>query len=116
MLFMILVKASYNSENENRPNTRLMKLMDDYNDVLEQRGVRIMAKGLHPSREGYRFDYVKGDTDPIVSKGPFDRSPGLIAGFFLIECSSMEEAYLLALQCPDPQGHGEGQIELRQVY
>jgi len=79
-------------------------------------GVRVMAKGLHPSSEGVRFSHVKSGDEPMVTYGPFEPTKDVVAGFFLINVKSKEEAMEWARKAPDPMGNGEGQIELRQVW
>ena len=113
---MLLIKSSHNSENRQLPNPKLMAAMDQYNDQLEAAGVKIMAKGLHPTRQAYRFRFTKEGQPPEIIQGPFTPPTEQVAGFFLLELSSLEEAYQWALQAPDSQGFGEGEIELRQVY
>jgi hypothetical protein len=115
MLFMLIVKASMNSEAGNLPSPELREAMSKYNEELVKAGVRIMAKGLHPSSNGIRLSYPKKGEKPVVTDGPFTETNELIAGFILIDVKSREEAIELAMRMPDPQGHGEGQIELRQV-
>ena len=116
MLFMLIVKASTNSEAGNLPSLELREAMDKYNEDLESAGVKVMAKGLHPSSNGIRFSYPNPGEQPVVSYGPFSETNELIAGFFLIDVESKEEAIEWAKRLPDPQGHGEGQVELRQVF
>lgn len=116
MLFMILVKASTNSENDNRPRPDLQEAMDQYNDALIEAGVRVMAMGLHPSSEGLRLAYPQHNEKPVVIEGPLRNPSDVVAGFFLINVKSKEEAIEWAMKVPDPQGFGEGQIELRQVF
>ncbi|MDR7318647.1 YciI family protein [Brevibacillus nitrificans] len=116
MLFMLIVKASKNSESGNRPNSELNEAMRKYNEELVKAGVRVAAKGLHPSSNGIRISYPKPGEKPVVTDGPFTESKELIAGFILIDVKSREEAIEWAMRMPDPQGHGEGQIELRQVW
>ncbi|MCR2822725.1 YciI family protein [Lederbergia panacisoli] len=116
MLFMLIVKASKNSEGRNLPNPELMEAMDRYNEELVKAGVRVMAKGLHPSSNGIRISFPKQGEKPVVTDGPFTETKELIAGFILIDVKSREEAIEWAIRMPDPQGHGEGQIELRQVF
>ena len=116
MLFMLIVKASRNSEGENLPSPELMDAMDQYNEELIQAGVRVMAKGLHPSAYAIRISFEKPGEKPVVTHGPFAEPKDLIAGFILIDVQSREEAIQWALRMPDPQGYGEGQIELRQVF
>ena len=116
MLYMILIKASPLSENEERPSLALMKAMDDYNDALEKAKVKVMAKGLKPSQFGYRFNYDASSNQQEIIKGPFDLNHELISGFFLIDVKDEEEALFWAKQCPDPIGKGYGTIELRALY
>ena len=116
MLFMLVVKASKNSEANQLPSPELMEAMTRYNEELMKAGVRVMAKGLHSSSNGIRISFPKQGEKPIVTVGPFTATQELIAGFILIEVNSREEAIEWAMRMPDPQGHGEGQIELRQVF
>jgi len=116
MLFMMIVKASNNSEGINIPQPLLEAMMDQYNQDLIDAGIRVMAKGLHPSSEGIRFSHVKSGEAPIISYGPFEPTKDVVAGFFLIDVKSKEEAIYWAQNVPDPMGNGEGQIELRQVW
>lgn len=116
MLFMLIVKASKNSETGNRPNPELNQAMDRFNEELIKADVRVMAKGLHPSSNGMRISFTKPGEKPVITDGPFTETKELIAGFILIDVASKEEAIEWALKMPDPQGYGEGQIELRQVY
>jgi hypothetical protein len=116
MLFMMIVKASKNSEAGNLPSPELMEAMTKYNEELVKAGVRVMAKGLHPSSNGIRLSYPEPEGKPVVTEGPFTDSNDLVAGFFLLDVKSREEAIEWAKRMPDPQGHGEGQIELRQVF
>jgi hypothetical protein len=115
MLFMIMVKASRNSEAGNLPSPELREAMTKYNEELVEAGVRIMAKGLHPSSNGLRLSYLEHGAKPAVTVGPFTETNEVIAGFILIDVKSREEAIEWAMRMPDPQGNGEGQIELRQV-
>lgn len=116
MLFMLIVKSSSNSETANHPKPDLEEAMDRYNDALIEAGVRVMAKGLHPSSEGLRLAYPEHNGKPVVTQGPFPNPQEVIAGFFLLDVKSKEEAIEWALKLPDPQGDGEGRAELRQVY
>ncbi|CAI6086168.1 YciI family protein [Cohnella sp. JJ-181] len=116
MLFMLIVKASQNSESGNLPSDELIEAMTKYNEELVNAGVRIAAKGLHPSSNGIRLSFLKPGEKPMVTEGPFTETKELIAGFILIDVESREEAIEWAMRMPDPQGYGEGQIELRQVF
>ncbi|MFU7516530.1 YciI family protein [Clostridium sp. HCS.1] len=113
---MLIVKASKNSEAGNLPSSELIEAMNKYNDDLVKAGVRVMAKGLQPSSNGIRISYPKPGEKPVVTEGPFTETKDLIAGFILIDVNSREEAVEWAMNMPDPQGYGEGQIELRQVF
>ena len=116
MLFMLIVKASTHSEAGASPRPGLEEAMSDYNDELIKAGVRIMAKGLHPSSNAIRFSYPNLGGETVVTYGPFKESNDLISGFILIDVKSREEAIMWAKRMPDPIGYGEGQIELRQVF
>lgn len=116
MLFMLIVKASKNSETGNRPNPELNAAMTRYNEELVKAGVRVMAKGLHPSSNGMRISFPNLGGEPVVTEGPFMETNDLVAGFILIDVESKKEAVKWAMRMPDPQGFGEGQIELRQVF
>jgi hypothetical protein len=116
LLYMLIVKASKNSEAGNLPIPELMEAMDRYNEDLVKAGVHVMAKGLHPSSNGIRLSFPKQGEKPVVTEGPFMETKELIAGFILIDVKSREEAIKWAMRMPDPQGYGEGQIELRQVF
>ena len=115
MLFMLIVKASKNSEAGQLPSPELIDAMDKYNEQLVNAGVRVMSKGLQPSSNGIRISFPQ-EEKRVVTEGPFALSQDLIAGFILIDVESREEAIKWAMQMPDPQGHGEGQIELRQLF
>lgn len=116
MLFMMIVKATKNSEAGKLPSPELIEAMTKYNEELVKAGVRVAAKGLHPSSNGIRLSFPKAGDKPVVTDGPFKETKELIAGFILIDVESREEALDWAMRMPDPQGHGEGQIELRQVF
>ena len=117
MRFMIIVKASKESEAGEMPSTELLAAMGNYNEELVKAGVMLAGDGLHPTSKGVRvrFDGKKR----TVIDGPFAETKELIAGFWLIQVGSKEEAIEWARRVPfDPDVHmgGEGEIELRQVY
>ena len=114
MLYMMIVKTSRKAE-KNPPQVHLNQYMDDYNDALEFAQVRIMAKGLYPDSEGYKVQFLEPDQPPRLTKGPFLEDQNQVAGFFIIEVNSEEEALNWLLNAPDPQGFGEGEIELRRI-
>jgi hypothetical protein len=116
MLFMIIVGASRASESGAPGDPELMAAMDRYNEELVAAGVRVMARGLHPSAEGLRVRFRDPDGAPEVATGPFLPTEHVVAGFFLLDVADREEAERWLLRAPDPQGNGEGWIELRQVH
>lgn len=115
MLFMLIVKASTHTEAGMRPNEKLNEAMSQYNKDLVEAGVRVMAKGLHPSEDGIRIEYPVEGGSPVVTEGPFENPGSLVAGFILIDVPSRETAIEWAMRMPDPMGKGEGRIELRRV-
>ncbi|MBF4693341.1 YciI family protein [Fusibacter ferrireducens] len=116
MLFMLIVKASKNSEKENLPSEALMEAMRKYNEELVEAGIRIMAKGLHPTSNALRLYYDAKNKISDIVEGPFENVDEIVTGFILIDVKSREEAIYWAKKMPDPQGYGEGQVELRQIY
>lgn len=116
MLFMLMIKASPTSEAGKLSSTELMEAMSRYNKELMDAGVRVMAKGLHPSSNGIRLSYTNPGEKPVVTEGPFANPNELVSGFFLIDVASKEEAIEWAMRLPDPIGNGEGMAELRQVF
>ena len=116
MLYMILIKGSEHSEKTFQPEGDLMEAMDEFNDQLEASNVKFMAKGLHPTSEGYRIQFDQFHQPTSMIKGPFEPFKDQLAGFFLIEVTSEEEALNWFKQVPDPIGYGSGLIELRKVY
>lgn len=116
MLYMLIVKASQNSENHRLPSESLRQAMTDYNQKLVEAGVRVMAKGLHPTDGATRIYFNSQSEISKIEDGPFENPEEIIAGFIIIEVASKAEAMKWAMQMPDPQGFGEGQIELRQIF
>lgn len=116
MRFMLIVKATQNSEAGKMPSQELVEAMMRYNEELVKAGVLLAAEGLHPSSSGIRISYPEPGEKPKVMDGPFTEAKELIAGFTLIEVKSREEAIEWALRMPDPHGFGAGEIELRQVF
>ncbi|HEU4963688.1 MAG TPA: YciI family protein [Bacilli bacterium] len=116
MRFMLIVKATKDSEAGNLPSQEHFDAMRRFNDELAEAGALIAAQGLHPSSSAIRISYPEPGGKPKVEDGPFREAEELIAGFTLIEVKSREEAIQWAMRMPDPHGFGEGQIELRQVW
>jgi hypothetical protein len=116
MRFMMIVKATKDSEAGVMPSPELFDAMAKYNEELARAGVLVAAEGLHPSSGAIRISYPEPGGKPKVVDGPFTESKEIIAGFTLIEVKSKEEAVEWAMRMPDPHGFGEGEIELRQVF
>ncbi|RKP58088.1 YciI family protein [Cohnella endophytica] len=116
MRFMMIVKATKDSEAGAMPSTELIEAMMRYNEELVNAGVLVAGDGLHPSSNAIRISYPEPGGKPKVIDGPFTEAKEMIAGFTMIEVKSREEAIEWALRMPDPHGFGEGQIELRQVF
>lgn len=117
MRFMMLVKATKDSEAGTvMPSQELIDAMMKYNEELVNAGVLLAGEGLHPTANATRISYPTPGGKPVVTDGPFSETKELIAGFWLIQVQSREEALQWAMRAPDPHGGGEGQIELRQVF
>jgi hypothetical protein len=111
--FMMIVKATRDSEAGVMPSEELLAAMGKYNEELANAGVLLAGEGLHPSSKGARVRFSgKGRT---VVEGPFPETEHLIAGFWLIQVGSLTEAIEWARRCPNPMP-GESEIEIRQVF
>jgi len=113
MRFMVMVKANKDSEAGVMPEEKLLAAMGKYNEELVKAGVLLAAEGLHPSSKGARVKF-SGDKR-TVTDGPFTEAKELIAGFWLIEVKSKDEAIEWVKRCPNPTGT-ESEIEIRQVF
>lgn len=114
MRFMMLVKADKDTEAGAPPTKELIAAMGTFNEEMVQAGVMLAGEGLHPSSKGVRIKF-SGDKRTAVS-GPFPETKQLIAGFWMIQTNSMEEAMEWGMRCPNPFGEGkEAEIEIRQV-
>ena len=115
MRFMMIVKANKDSEAGKMPSEELLAAMAKYNEELMKAGVLIDLAGLHPSSKGARIHYSSGKK--TVIEGPFAETKELIAGYWLIQVKSKEEALKWAERVPAPQGEcSEGVLEIRQVF
>jgi PhnB protein len=115
MRFMMIVKASKDSEAGIMPGEELIAAMTKYNEELVKAGVLLDLSGLQPSSKGARIKFSRGKT--IVTDGPFAETKELIAGYWLIQVKSKEEAIEWARRIPAPHGGGqEAEVELRQVF
>lgn len=113
MRFMLIIKANEDSEAGVMPSEKLLTEMGKFNEELVDAGIMIAGEGLHPSSKGARVKFSEGDTSVI--DGPFSETKELIAGFWLIEVDSLQEAIDLARRVPNPDGD-DGEIEIRQVF
>jgi len=113
MRFMVMVKATKDSEKGVMPEEKLLTEMGKYNDELVKAGVLLAAEGLQASSKGARVRF-SGEKRTVID-GPFAETKELIAGFWLIQVKSKEEAIEWVKRCPNPSP-GESEIEIRQVF
>ena len=113
MRFMVIVKANAETEAGKLPSTELLTAMGKYNEDLVKAGVMLAGEGLQPSSKGARIKF-SGSKRTVVD-GPFAESKELIAGFWLWQCRSKDEAIEWAKRCPNPHA-GESEIEIRRVF
>ena len=113
MRFMILLKADKNTEAGVLPSEKLLTEMGRYNEELVKAGVMLAGEGLQASSKGARVKFSRGKK--TVIDGPFTETKELIAGFWMFEVKSLEEAIDWVKRCPNPL-EGEGEIEIRRVY
>jgi hypothetical protein len=114
MRFMVIVKATKDSENEGAPHDpQLMADMNKFNDELLEAGVLLGYDGLHPSSKGARVHF-SGKNRTVID-GPFAESKELIAGFWFWQVKSLEEAIEWVKRCPNPH-EGDADIEIRQIF
>lgn len=113
MRFMVIVKATADSEAGKMPTEKLLADMGKYNEELVKAGVMLAGEGLHPSSKGARVKF-SGASRTVVD-GPFAETKELIAGFWLFDVKSKEEAIEWVKRCPNPM-EGDSEIEIRQVF
>lgn len=113
MRVMVIVKATSDSEAGKMPSTELMTAMGNFNEELVKAGVMLAGEGLHPSAKGKRVCF-SGEQRTVID-GPFAETKELIAGFWLWQVKSMEEAVEWVRRCPNPM-EGESEIEIRPVF
>ena len=114
MRFMILIKANKDSEAGVMPSQELLADMGKFNEELVKAGVMLAGEGLHPSSKGARVRF-SGDKR-LVTDGPFAETKELIAGFWMWQCKSKQEAIDWVKRCPNPMPNTEAEIEIRQVF
>ncbi|WP_248798221.1 YciI family protein [Pseudomonas sp. MWU13-2105] len=113
MRFMVIVKASPESEAGEMPSQELLAAMGAYNEELAKAGVILAAEGLHPSAKGARVQF-SGKQRSVVD-GPFMETKELIAGFWIFNVQSLQEAIDWVKHCPNPMV-SDSEIEIRQVF
>jgi hypothetical protein len=111
MRFMVIVKATKDSEAGVMPSEQTLAAMTQFNEELANAGMLLAGEGLHPSSRGARISWAGGL--PSVTDGPFAETKELIAGFWIIQASSMEEAIEWMKRCP---GEADSELEIRQVF
>jgi hypothetical protein len=111
---MVMVKATKNSEAGNMPGEELLAAMGKYNEELVKAGVMLAGEGLHPSSSGKRIQFSGGKRK--VVDGPFAEAKELIAGFWLWQVKSMDEAVEWARRCPEPMPGEDAELEIRPVF
>jgi hypothetical protein len=115
MRFMMIVKANKDSEAGKMPSEQLLSAMGKYNEELMKAGVLLDLAGLQSSSKGARIKFSGGKR--TVVDGPFTETKELIAGYWIIQVKSREEALEWAKRVPNPSGEGqEGEIEIRQFF
>jgi len=114
MRFMVIVKATKNSEAGVMPSAELLAEMGAFNEELAKADVLLAGEGLQPSSKGARVKF--SGSKRIVTDGPFAETKELVAGFWLWQVKSKQEAIEWAKRCPHPMPGEEAEIEIRQVF
>ena len=114
MRFMVIVKATKNSEAGMLPSEELLAAMGNFNEELVKAGILLAAEGLQPSSKGARIRF--DGAQRTVIDGPFAETKELVAGFWMIEVGSKEEAIEWFKRCPNPHEGVESEIEIRQIF
>jgi hypothetical protein len=114
MRFMVMVKASKDSEAGVLPTEQEFAEMGKFNEELVKAGVMLAGEGLQPSSKGARVRF--SGTQRTVIDGPFAETKELVAGFWILQCKSKEECIEWIKHCPNPMPGQESEIEIRQVF
>ena len=114
MRVMVIIKATKNSEAGEMPSEELFAEMGKFNEELVKAGVMLAGDGLHPSRKGKRVRFAGGKK--TVIDGPFAETKELIAGYWIWQVKSIEEAVEWVRRCPEPMPGEEAEIEIRPVF
>ena len=113
MRFMVMVKATRDSEAGKMPSEELLAAMAKFNEELVKAGVMLDGNGLRPSSKGARVRF-SGDTRTVID-GPFAETKELVAGYWILQCKSLAEAIEWIRRCPNPHNQ-DGEIEIRQMF
>ncbi|ROM67397.1 dehydrogenase [Pseudomonas brassicacearum] len=113
MRFLVIVKASPESEAGEMPSEELLAAMGAYNEELVKAGVMLAGEGLHPSAKGVRVRF--SGKDRTVVNGPFAQTQELVAGFWIFKVQSLQEAIDWVKRCPNPMV-SDSEIEIRQIF
>ncbi|HEY8997280.1 MAG TPA: YciI family protein [Edaphobacter sp.] len=113
MRFMVIVKATPDSESNGIPDEKLLTAMGKFNEELLANGIMLAAEGLHPSSKGARVHF--SGRNRTVIDGPFAETKELVAGFWIWQCKSLDEAIEWVKRCPNPMKE-ESDIEIRQIF
>ncbi|UZE20863.1 YciI family protein [Pseudomonas sp. B21-054] len=113
MRFLVIVKASPESEAGEMPSEELLAAMGAYNEALVKAGVMLAGEGLHPSAKGVRVRF--SGKDRTVVNGPFAQTQELVAGFWIFKVQSLQEAIDWVKRCPNPMV-SDSEIEIRQIF
>jgi hypothetical protein len=114
MRFLVMVKATPESEKGVMPTKELLEAMGKYNEQLVNAGVMLAGEGLHPSSKGARVRF-SGSKRTVVD-GPFAETKELVAGFWLFQCKSLAECIEWVKRCPNPMPNEDSDIEIRPIF
>lgn len=114
MRFMIIIKATRDSEAGKMPSQELLEAMGRYNEELVKAGIMLAGEGLQPSSKGARIRF-SGDERTVID-GPFAETDQLVAGFWIWQVKSRDEAIEWVKRCPNPMPGNDAEIEIRQVF
>ena len=115
MRFMVMVKATKESEKGEMPDTKMFEEMGKYNEELAKAGIMLAGEGLQPSSKGVRIRF-SGNKRSVID-GPFAETKELVAGYWIWQTRSLEEAIEWAKRCPNPMpDSAESELEIRQIY
>jgi hypothetical protein len=114
MRFMVIVKATKDSEAGIMPSQQLLADMGKFNEELVKAGIMLAGEGLQPSSKGARVKFA--GSKRLVTDGPFPETKELIAGYWIWKCKSLAEAIEWVKRCPNPMPEQEAEIEIRQIF